>query len=525
MINYQVFSDNEWIYPDTAVGTQNRAELYAARGSDVCFQVLTDKFVCQDETVSFELNGIDAVPELYQLLPAHVCKNSGLKFLVADDYETVRHFVTREAPFDVFEVAKPLDEQSPNLNSGRMAFYVRLNVSYDALPCESEGTLKICIGGESFAVPVWIKIYHAQIPSLADTEFHMINWIYYDKLAAQHNVELWSDEYRRILISYMKNQLDMRSDYLMIPKGRPVLDSSGKVVDFDFTEAEYVGNIALECGYNVILGEFTAANVKYDEPELYLEWNRDIGVTTIEGYRQLKMYFKRAYESAVRCGWVGKYMQCLVDEPQNANALAYRALSGICRRFMPNIAINDPVETADLAGAVDTWVVKQAVYERDIEKFRALQECGEDVWIYTCGFPAGSMMNHVIDLSLNASRLPMWMCSKYGCTGFLHFGYHLHNAEGSGDTNYTASRGRRFPAGNSFVVYNGDGRPWYSVRGHSQRSGAYDYELFRQLGLHDREKAISLIEKVCRGFDDYSSDPKLLDDVRHELLEKLEVCI
>ncbi len=39
---YQVFSENEWIYPDSEISVQNKAILYSARNADSCFQVLTD---------------------------------------------------------------------------------------------------------------------------------------------------------------------------------------------------------------------------------------------------------------------------------------------------------------------------------------------------------------------------------------------------------------------------------------------------------------------------------------------------
>ena len=99
-------------------------------------------------------------------------------------------------------------------------------------------------------------------------------------------------------------------------------------------------------------------------------------------------------------------MQCLVDEPKFQNSLAYRALSGICRQNMPGVKINDPVETTDIAGACDVWVVKQAVYEKHLADFRKLQDMGEEMWIYTCGFPAGATMNRVLDLPLSVSRMP-----------------------------------------------------------------------------------------------------------------------
>ena len=130
-------------------------------------------------------------------------------------------------------------------------------------------------------------------------------------------------------------------------------------------------------------------------------------------------------------------------------------------------------------------------------------------------------MNRIVDLPIAASRLPMWMCCLYGARGFLHWGYHRHNPEGREDVGFHATESRDYPPGNSFVVYNGDGRPWYSVRGHAQRTGAEDAELLLQLQKKNKELANTIIRKVCRSFEDYESSAALLDEARHELLEAL----
>ena len=174
----------------------------------------------------------------------------------------------------------------------------------------------------------------------------------------------------------------------------------------------------------------------------------------------------------------------------------------------------------DIAGALDVWVVKQAFYEKHIAEYRQLQDLGEEFWVYTCGFPSGKTMNRILDLPLNASRLPMWMCCKYGFTGFLHWGYHCHNKEERNATCYKV-RDKKFPAGNAHVVYIGEDGPVYSVRGHLQRKGAQDNELLNILGKKDKQRALDIIETVCRTFDDYETEAFVIDNARHELLEAL----
>jgi len=521
-MKYQIFSDNEWIYPDTSITEENKAELYSARGADVCFQVLTDCFLNEEAKITVAAEGMPDGCEaiVYQLTEAHVGENSARTVFTTKDYDSVKDFGTRKAPFDVYEITRPLEKGK--LSQGRLAFYLRINVAADAAVGVHTFQITLTVGEEAINLPVTLQIFNTCIPPLKKAGFHMINWLYYDEIAKDHRVELWSEEYFDVLRAYLENQLDMRNDYLMLPSGMPIYDENGVVQDFDFAPAEKVGNLALSMGFKYIQGGFVARFEVWDDPEHLLLWDRKVGTTTLEGYRQLKCYFTRAWECVCKNNWQQVYMQCLVDEPQFPNSLAYRALSGICRKCMPGVTVYDPVETTDIEGAVDVWCVKQAVYEKYIDTYRALQDLGEEIWLYTCGFPAGWTMNRVIDLPLSVSRLPFWMCCKYGAKGFLHWGYHKHNEEREKETCYRIENGY-YPAGNSFVVYLGEKGPMYSVRGHLQRSGAYDAELFLQLSRREggRQQMLSLIDRVCRSFDEYDSSSALLDEVRRDLLMML----
>ena len=520
-MKYGVFFDSEWLYPDTAAEGAATANLFCARNADACFQILTDLTVAAGTLIGVSFSATECQATVYQLLPAHVGENSGPKTHTTTDYESVKHFVTRKAPFDVYEITRPLD--SGMLRAGRVAFFVRVDVPADAIPGEYNEALTLTVGEEAFTVPVHIKIYHATVPTLADASFHMVNWIYYNKLASHHSVVPFGEEYNVILRNYLQNQLDMRNDYLMLPSGEPIRDNDGRVVDFDFSHAEYVGNLALSMGFRAIMGGFSARFVVWNKPLVTLLWDRDIDVTSFEGYRQLSLYFKRAWECVQKNNWAEKYYQCMEDEPQFQNAEAYRSMAAICRKSMPGVRIHDPVECTDIGGALDVWVVKQATFEKYREEYEKYISLGEEMWLYTCGFPAGKTMNRIIDLPLSASLLPMWMCYKYGTPGFLHWGYHLHNPEFEKETCYdTGKNDERYPAGNSFVVYPAKDAPWYGVRGHLQRLGAIDFELFSLLGEKDHTYALSLIDRACRTFDDYTADAALINKIRYEILEALE---
>ena len=204
-MNHQIFSPNEWIYPDTEITKQNAAVLYSARNMDTCFQLLTDHRIAPGEHVQLTADlpaGITV--QIEQLLSAHVGENSAATTLTTTDYESVKHFVTRRAPFDVYEVCRPLDKSDVlTADGGRAAFLFRVNVSADAPVGQHRGMMTLSIGDDMAVVDVVLTIYNTVIPSLSNANFHMVNWIYYDRLAEQNGVEQYSPE-STAAIDYME---------------------------------------------------------------------------------------------------------------------------------------------------------------------------------------------------------------------------------------------------------------------------------------------------------------------------------
>ena len=185
-MNYQIFSDNEWLYPDSEIGKAGKAELFAARGGDVCFQVLIDRKLAAGEKVDFSFKLDGCALEAYQLLPAYVSENSGVKTHTTLNYDEVKDFVTRQAPFWVYDITKPVAD---GIEEGRAAFFLRVNVKVDAPVGTYESAVTVAFENESVSLPVSIKIYNAQIPALKSAEYHMINWLYYPTISKQHGVE------------------------------------------------------------------------------------------------------------------------------------------------------------------------------------------------------------------------------------------------------------------------------------------------------------------------------------------------
>ena len=526
-MNLQYFSINDWLYPDSELTSKtNNVILHSARGADACFQLLTDVTADTNTFCDFtcDFNNAGIKTTVLELGAVNIPLNSHAEMLTTSDYESVKHFVTRKAPFDVFDITYPIVDNK--LHGGRAAFLVRIDVDKDVAPSTYNGTLTIKVGENESSVNVELNVYKAVVKHPKESMYSMVNWIIPDSLAFMHKVERGSEEYYNMFAKYLAEQVDMRNTHFQLPSLLPIKDENGKIIDFDTTENERIGKICLDAGFRYIFGGFVTRFKYWRESEMYLVWDKETCSEQYEGIRQLNIYFKRIKEMIVRNGWQDVYMQGLVDEPQVPSSMTYRALCGFFRKAVPGIKIIDPIETPDIHASCDIHVVKQACYDKDKEAYDKLRETSDELWVYTCGFPTGYWMNRANDLPLAATRLPTWMSVRYNMKGFLHWGYnaYLDCMDSMKDTMYPCTykgEDRFYPAGNHAIIYGDKDNFYESVRAHVQRISAVDAELLMMLKEKDEKLCYSLIDTVCKNFNEYTNDPATIDNAHKQLLQYL----
>jgi hypothetical protein len=404
-----------------------------------------------------------------------------------------------------------------------------MDTAADAPVGVTAGTLSVTVGGESASIRVELTIHKPVVCPPNQSPYSMINWIYPGRICDLHQVERGSEAYYEWYRTYLREQIDMRNTHFQLPTAIPVTDAEGKIIDFDFSENERIGKIALEEGFRYIFGGFVARWQRWDATQQFLLWNKELSTDSLEGCRQLKLYFKGTREMIERNGWQDCFMQGLVDEPQLPNSMSYRALTAICRKELPGTKIIDPVEAPDLYGSCDIWVIKQAVYEKYKEDYQKLFAMGgEEYWVYSCGFPSGKWMNRVLDLPLTATRLITWMGVRYDMNGYLHWGSHA-SATDKMDPMRDACRPityrdepHCYPAGNHSVIYMDKDHIYEAVRAHVQRKAVIDGELLLRLKEKDADACHAIIDRVCTTFEEYTSDPAAVDSAEQQLLEALD---
>lgn len=526
MIHFSVFNDTDWLYPDSAHSALTGICLHLPRGGHDGVQLLVDA-AHTHVSVSYQpANSCDSgnsrgpMVQLYRLIPIGVNENTSAALMTTTDYESCRAFVTRRAPFEVYDAIMPFDGEIPE--GGRFALYLCADSARETPPGKYFGTLTIREPDGETNIPVACTVHAPVVPALSGARLGMLNFFDYDGLASQHNTVKGSADYWESFRQYVRAQIAMRCTHILLPAGEAVYQDNA-LTGFDFSMARQAGRIALEEGASLLCGGHIAHWHEWDDDEYYPNWDQTVGITTPQGYLQVRLYFSQWAQVVRENGWEGRMTQALADEPQTHNDKTYRILASMFRKFLPGVPIIDAVETVNLGGGIDIWVPKQDTYEKWKNEYETLQAAGEEMWFYTCAFPAGPAMNRSMDLPLTVSRLVLWMGALYRLSGFLHWGFNYYIGNDIWHSACCPHKGALLPAGDAHIVYPGDaGVPWRSMRFEAQRGGAEDYELLMQAIEIAPHKTDALIRTVCTTFRNYVRSGEEVCAARIKLMDFLE---
>lgn len=517
-MRYSVFTASDWLYPDSALCAEQTVSLDLARGGHDGAQLLFCEGA-EAASVSFCWQGQGPKVQLYQLVSVGVNENTADGLMTTTDYESCKAFVTRKAPFRVYDALCPVEE---GLLPGRFGLYLSAEAGQDLTPGEYTGSLTVTFrDGSSEQVPVTARVHRAVVPALSEARLGMMNFFDYEHLGEHHGVKRDSPEYWELFRKYVRSQLEMRCTHILLPPGDAVLEN-GVLTGFDFTRAETAGRIARQEGVPYLCGGHIAVRSSQNEQDYCPCWDASTSALTPNGYAQLQKYFTQWRKVIDKNNWMDCMTQALADEPQVPNENTYRVLSAICRKFLPGVPIIDAVETTNLGGGVDIWVPKQEVYEKWRPQFDALKASGETMWFYACAYPGGPIMNRTMDLPLTVSRALLWMGALYRLDGFLHWGFSYFIGEDIWNSACCPHMGALLPAGDAHVVYPGKSGPWPSLRYEAQKCGAEDYELLMQAAEKDPNGTDALIKTVCSDFSTYTKEGSVLAHAHRELLERLD---
>lgn len=237
----------------------------------------------------------------------------------------------------------------------------------------------------------------------------------------------------------------------------------------------------------------------------------------------LNSFLPALYSHLKEKGWLGRYVQHVLDEAHGAEPPVYLRYVELIRKQLPGVPTVDAIDqTAGLLGdACDIWVPQLGKFDDGMEAIREHVKKGGQAWFYTCLFPQNRHLNRFIDYPLLKTRLLQWFNFRYDFTGFLHWGGNYWQKDPFGDTEPLLVDSKEgLPAGDAFITY-----PWRekntirsSIRLEAMRDGIEDYELLRALAGKDPEKARALARKAIPELTDYVRDVGVFRALQRELL-------
>ena len=226
-MHFSVFSDAEWLYPDSAHSALSGISLHLPRGGHDGAQLLGGILSGTLSAVLRWDGGRGPAVRLYRLLPVGVNENTSPTLMTTTDYESCREFVTRKAPFEVFDALKPLTE--PEMPDGtRLALYLCAEAAADETPGEYSGTLTVTVGADKAELSVRCTVHAPVVPPPAQARLSMLNFFDYDGPVRQHGLVRGGADYWQAFRSYVRAQLDMRCTHILLPPGEAVYRDGGR---------------------------------------------------------------------------------------------------------------------------------------------------------------------------------------------------------------------------------------------------------------------------------------------------------
>ncbi|MBE6938116.1 MAG: DUF4091 domain-containing protein [Ruminococcaceae bacterium] len=514
IMKYNVVSPFEFTYPDVwdyATGS-TRADVFAPRGGYACFQLLLGDR--KDNSVSVEVSGLPlgVAAEVYTMTPVQVERNHGIS-----EEECAPHYPERKAPYWLYDCYRTFDG-TLDLTGEAGGLYFALKVDANTLPGDYRATLTV--DGED--IPVDLKIYSVCLP---EETLKIIMGYSSPAVVQYHGVEPGSEEYFKLEEQYLA-MLRRTHQNMMYTGGIRSINLGDNRWDFDFSP--FVAQVK----------RYMAAGMKYfNAPAIGFRksWSDSainlcgagIEALSYEGYCYLSQYLPRFREVLIENGWLDNFVMGIADEPNEANATAFRALCGLVRKLFPEMRLIDAMSYGVLHGALDIWVPLNAEYDKHMAEIETLRAAGDEIWHYVCCGPREKgYINRFMDYPLLSTLYLHWGNYKYDLAGYLHWAANCYQPGQDPFTlncpeHHNADAVCYLPAGDTHIIYPGKDGPWMSARLEAERVGAEDYELLRLLAEKDKSLADGICDRVFRSFADVEYDVSVYTAAKRELLEAL----
>lgn len=532
----------EFLYPDSILGTlPDELRIVMPVNGKPGIQLLLET-EAREATMDLEGKGFQA--EWYQMRKIPVeyntgdGENQGGSMVLTKSPEIQPDYVTRKAPFWVYDCLEKREDGHITAVSGKIAAYICLQAEDSTASGEYTVTLIVKMEEKEYRCLLKVTIYDVKIP---ENRFYVTNWFSEEEICRFHHLKRGTEKYFDMVKKYAEAMRRIHQNVFFIQlDDRCIVKKDPYYFDFEYLTPMIscffeVGMEYMELG--VLLDRGTLSN---GMPDMYTDkftcaMAKNVPLDSLKGYEITVEFVKSLSEYLQLHHWEKKVIFHIHDEPdihyRNQDVLEerkrqYYLAAGILRKYIPGIRIIEAVDSAQFRGGIDIWVPGTAGYEKYKEEFDRLIALGETVWTYVCCGPEGRWLNRFLDFALLKGRLLFWGCAKNRISGFLHWGFNqfqmgMDPYQATSCPNHTGI-GTNFPCGDSFLVYPGKEGPNLGMRLEAQRRGAEDAALWMLLREKDENLHDALLGSVFTNNYTYNDDPEKFQDIYEELLKALQ---
>ena len=380
-----------------------------------------------------------------------------------------------------------------------------------------------------------VEIINADLPKLS---IKNTGWFHGDCIAVLHHAEIMSEAYFDLLDKYLAVYAKFGHNMILTPVFTPPLDTAvggerptNQLVDVTVREGAYTFGFANLKRWITLC---RSHGIEWFEiSHLFTQWGAKHTpkiMATVEGeYRKLFGWETDALSPEYRA-FLNAFLPALTtflaeegilercyfhvsDEPLPEHEEQYRAARQMLVKYIDEMRLIDALGHYSIyeKGLVKTPIVCNDHIHTFLEKGAA------NLWTYYCMAQRKEVANRLMAMPGSRNRILGWQIYKFGCEGFLHWGFNFWFLEGSGgvlNPYMDTCAGGGFPAGDPFVVYplDSDGEVVCSTRLYVFNESMQDLRALELLeSLTDRKT----VEKLLSDIEGFKKYPRSNDYIIH----------
>jgi len=480
-------------------------------------------------TISASKDGIVLNNKVWsRLIDVPVEQNTGLDSRTEQFINKTNPYVIRRAPFRIFEVIQPINDEKNLTTTNFTAF--RLSVPLSLIKEKGIHKIKIKVKAKGFEEEgmFLIKVHPVNLPKLSESQFFYTNWFNLGQMEEQHQLKRWSETWFKMLNKYAELMAHGRQNSITIPhelikfENDTIILEENKMIRFIDVFRNY-GFKYFEAPHLMNRGD----GDDWGDPELKValtkrRYYKENGKKDIEELMNLISDF------VINNELTGSWLQHIADEPTSVNGSCYKDVVEQVRKIYPEIQIMEATNDREsIAGAIDIWCPLINDFQENESFFREREKQGEKILVYTCLTPGGKWLNRTLDMEKLRQVYFGWGAAFYNTNGYLHWGLNQYHGDPFQQSvvkhpSPVASANNYLPAGDTHIIYPGKGEPLSSIRFESHRMGCEDYDLLQMLKLQDRKVYDKLIKKLFRSYTDYNLSIPEYRKTKKKLLKSIK---